>query len=837
MSDEKNPYALYPDEEMDRRPRYYDGQFLGSADFIDAQRYDIDRRRRHIQATTTPGVVAGLDVTGASDAVRIAPGAAVDDAGRQIVLVAEEQKGIIEADRGENLLLYIAYRETTSDQSHAEQGTSGHTRFHEMPVIDYVVEGAALPARAVVLARLQVDASGNVTADGAVRPRAGLRVPGATPLTLTSDDGDPGRGTLRGALAVRVPDGTTHDPSHPALRVAGHGIVDGTLLVGHGAPSGYAGVDVAAGGLAVNGPLAAAGNSAVRGLGVGYAPVESEGGLLARRAAIGRNQLVGDLALHVEGKAGVTGNAAIGGALTVARELTVEQPSTLRSTLAVSGATRIGGNTSVTGTLSATGDATLGGELDLAGTARLGAMLYVTRGVRIGGGLIMGNRLEVQNRADVTGALTVGSTARIGGDTAITGALSATGALTAGGAATIGGAGSVGGALSVGSNITMRGDTLDLGAGRAGREQNAGKIKYGVHQTDALEIFGAGTGTNNRKLHVYAEGGTTLTGGLSTGGGISAGGAVSVSGDLSATGALTVNGAVVFKKGLVVGQTENEGYKGVTNDVNDLVVNGQFAAGGSGGAAMYSLGIGYEAPGGKEGRLHVADRLGVGTADPAQRLHVDGNVEVTGWTRAAGTTYVAEGTGNGIRFRDDIGGGSGDWAGLRYWAYDGENTRLELGTGNDPLDIIVLRQNNFDALTVAHQRVAIGGDPLDGTRLTVYGHLKVTGNISIGDDHNVAMTPGGRSQVSWAAVNSDQSLWNGRGISDVARHDKGWYQVRFSPAFSGIPAVVVTQHGTGNTKDNCLVSHISGSSCMVKTGDSSGDRSDRAFTLIAVGNK
>lgn len=53
---------------------------------------------------------------------------------------------------------------------------------------------------------------------------------------------------------------------------------------------------------------------------------------------------------------------------------------------------------------------------------------------------------------------------------------------------------------------------LALGSNVAGKELNAGKIGYEVFSPDALDIVGAGTDNTNRKVKVYAEGGTTFTG-------------------------------------------------------------------------------------------------------------------------------------------------------------------------------------------------------------------------------------------------------------------------------------------------------------------------------------
>ena len=61
-------------------------------------------------------------------------------------------------------------------------------------------------------------------------------------------------------------------------------------------------------------------------------------------------------------------------------------------------------------------------------------------------------------------------------------------------------------------------NTLEFGAGIAGKELNAGKIGYNSFGFDGLSIVGSGTTALNRKVHVFAEGGTTFNGPINVGG-------------------------------------------------------------------------------------------------------------------------------------------------------------------------------------------------------------------------------------------------------------------------------------------------------------------------------
>mgnify|MGYP000459921497 CR=1 FL=1 len=74
---EETDYKLYPDFHSEERVRYYSGQFLSTQDFVDEQRYILDRLRRALDGITAHGVAKGLAASSpANGKLRPTPGSA-----------------------------------------------------------------------------------------------------------------------------------------------------------------------------------------------------------------------------------------------------------------------------------------------------------------------------------------------------------------------------------------------------------------------------------------------------------------------------------------------------------------------------------------------------------------------------------------------------------------------------------------------------------------------------------------------------------------------------------------------------------------------------------------
>jgi hypothetical protein len=82
--------------------------------------------------------------------------------------------------------------------------------------------------------------------------------------------------------------------------------------------------------------------------------------------------------------------------------------------------------------------------------------------------------------------------------------------------------------------------SIEFGANHAGKDPNAGKIGYGYSTPGALDIFGGGTSNNNRRLVLWAEGGTLFKGSIEANGNLSITGTASMDKDLTVNGNLNI---------------------------------------------------------------------------------------------------------------------------------------------------------------------------------------------------------------------------------------------------------------------------------------------------------
>jgi Chaperone of endosialidase len=191
---------------VEKRVRFFDGQFLQDQDFVDEQKYHLDRERRQLRLLHVAGIADGLAVAaGDPNKVTVAPGTAIDSDGRQLVL-AQAATVDLPAEKfndKQGVELYLSYRESAEDEQ-TEAGSRDFTRWLERPQLTAIAPGEAYAGATppVLLARLALDGAGRVTVDDTVRLYAGLRLPGpgADPPTLRTAAGGPVG--LTGSLSV-----------------------------------------------------------------------------------------------------------------------------------------------------------------------------------------------------------------------------------------------------------------------------------------------------------------------------------------------------------------------------------------------------------------------------------------------------------------------------------------------------------------------------------------------------------------------------------------------------------------------------------------------------------
>jgi hypothetical protein len=234
MANDTTVYTVYPEADLDERVRYFDGQFLGSQDFVDAQRYLIDRLRRGFDLGTVAGVAAGLGVaeTGAWT-LKIAAGTAIDPRGRMLVLPEARENIDVPRELGgkavDVALVYGEVEDRVQGGTAEEAGTRGATRIREVPSVIFYAAGQEPPeAGAVPLARLNVAADGTCAAvdPDPVRKRAGVSFPteeGVEPPYLRA--GGPARPrTLETDASVAIADKLIVGGQDPQARLDVRGL-------------------------------------------------------------------------------------------------------------------------------------------------------------------------------------------------------------------------------------------------------------------------------------------------------------------------------------------------------------------------------------------------------------------------------------------------------------------------------------------------------------------------------------------------------------------------------------------------------------------------------------
>jgi hypothetical protein len=386
-------------EVAEKRTRFFDGQFLTDQDFVDEQKYHLDRQRRHQRLMHVSGICEGLEVRATGDnTVTVGPGTAVDPDGRTLALA--EAVAVDLPARTFNgktgVTIHLSFQELTTDRQ-TSRGSADDTRWLERPAVVLLLPGESWTGKTplVPLARLALDNRGTVTVDPSGREYSGVRLPGAAADAPTLRATPAGQVRLNGSMTVDgdvavggdVTLAATKKISSPGrLHIGGEellyllnksGVVVGKEWGGTGALT-VEGALTAQEGVAVNGAVSVVGtfsaaDNATFGNNLSVAATSSFagnvgiGGDLTLAAAKkisspGRLHISGDELLYLLNKSGVVVSKAWGGT----------------GALTVEGALKAQGDVAVTGAASFAGDVTVNGALKLTGNLATGALGRVT---------------------------------------------------------------------------------------------------------------------------------------------------------------------------------------------------------------------------------------------------------------------------------------------------------------------------------------------------------------------------------------------------------------------------------------------------------------------------
>ena len=180
-----------PADDINTRMHYFDRQFLRARDFQVEQTYHLERHRLHNKLLHTEGVARTnhLLVTGevGQRTLTVAEGIAIDEEGREIVLLQQSKYPIDPLTEPGKYELIVRLDEVASDPS-TDPGVDGSTRIREKPIFELLTPALVKPPM-LRLAEIEIEPAGTLkSAPISIRTFAGTSVgASATFETVTAN--------------------------------------------------------------------------------------------------------------------------------------------------------------------------------------------------------------------------------------------------------------------------------------------------------------------------------------------------------------------------------------------------------------------------------------------------------------------------------------------------------------------------------------------------------------------------------------------------------------------------------------------------------------------------